>query len=109
MIARAGAGPLPIPYKELTAEKLAGAIKQALQPDMLQQAGVMAERMRQETGVETGAESFESRVQKVDFRCDFFPDRHASLQLRNSKLKISGFAAAILIHSGKLRRKDLRM
>ena len=38
MVARAGAGPDPIPYKNLTAEKLAGAINEALKPESLERA-----------------------------------------------------------------------
>jgi UDP:flavonoid glycosyltransferase YjiC (YdhE family) len=33
MVARAGAGPVPIPFKQLTADKLAAAITEALKPE----------------------------------------------------------------------------
>ncbi|KAE8421311.1 hypothetical protein BDV36DRAFT_280860 [Aspergillus pseudocaelatus] len=38
IVARAGAGPHPVPYKQLTAEKLAEAINKALEPSTLEKA-----------------------------------------------------------------------
>ena len=44
MVARAGAGPPPTPFKELTAEGLANAILEALKPETLQRARELGER-----------------------------------------------------------------
>ena len=48
-----GAGPAPIPKKQLTAERLAAALTQALAPAVAQQAARLGERLRQEDGVGT--------------------------------------------------------
>ncbi|KAE8349545.1 hypothetical protein BDV28DRAFT_163518 [Aspergillus coremiiformis] len=42
IVARAGAGPQPVPYKQLTAEKLADAINEALEPSTLEKAEEIA-------------------------------------------------------------------
>jgi hypothetical protein len=39
LIARAGAGPTPIPFKELTTQKLADAIMEALKPEAGERTG----------------------------------------------------------------------
>lgn len=52
-IAALGVGPQPIPRKELTAERLAAAIKSAInEPTMRQKAAALGEKIRAERGVE---------------------------------------------------------
>jgi UDP:flavonoid glycosyltransferase YjiC (YdhE family) len=58
MVARAGAGPSPIPYKDLTADGLAEAISMALKPETLERAKELGERIREEKGCEAGAAAF---------------------------------------------------
>ena len=48
-----GAGPAPIPKKQLTAERLAAAITQALTPAIVAQAARLGLRLRHENGVST--------------------------------------------------------
>ena len=48
MIYKAGAGPKPIPQKELTAKRLAEAIKFALSPPVKEAAKSLAEKIRYE-------------------------------------------------------------
>ena len=48
-----GAGPAPIPKQQLTAERLAAAITQALTPAIVAQAARLGIRLRQENGVGT--------------------------------------------------------
>jgi UDP:flavonoid glycosyltransferase YjiC (YdhE family) len=51
-VARAGAGPLPVPCRKLTAERLAGAIADmARDPKYREGARRMAETLAQEDGV----------------------------------------------------------
>ncbi len=49
-------GPAPILRKNLTRENLAQAIQQALQPEILQNARYMGEKLRQESGVQKAIE-----------------------------------------------------
>lgn len=58
MIHRSGAGPQPIPNKELTSEKLAGALRYAASDEAKAAAGKMGERIRSEKGEEKGVKSF---------------------------------------------------
>jgi len=51
VVQRARVGPAPIPQKTLTAERLAAAIRAALEPEVVQLAAAMGERIRAEDGV----------------------------------------------------------
>jgi hypothetical protein len=62
MIHRAAAGPEPIPHKELTAEKLAGAIRYADSKEAKVAAGQMGEKIRAENGEAKGVKSFHKHL-----------------------------------------------
>jgi len=105
MVARAGAGPKPIPFKELTADNLAKAILTALEPETLERAKELGERIREEKGCEAGAASFHKQMEIDKLRCMMAPTRVAVWQLQTSSLKaedirLSAFAAAVLGNEG---------
>ncbi len=50
VVLRAGLGPVPVPQKSLTAERLADAIRAAQAPAMATQAAAVGERIRAEDG-----------------------------------------------------------
>lgn len=56
-VSRAGAGPPPIPYAELTAEKLAEGIRTALRKETREAAEVLGKSIRSERGVDAGVDS----------------------------------------------------
>ncbi|KAJ9161910.1 Glycosyltransferase family 1 protein [Coniochaeta hoffmannii] len=58
VVARAGAGPDPIPHKQLTAGKLADAITFCLRPESLDRAKELASKIAAEQGSDVGAQSF---------------------------------------------------
>lgn len=62
VVQRAGVGAAPVPQKSLSAERLAGAIQAALQPDVVQQAAAMGERIRAEDGVERAVHIIEREL-----------------------------------------------
>lgn len=62
MIHRAAAGPVPIPHKELTAEKLSAAIQYAVSKEAKVAAGKMGEKIRAEKGEEKGVKSFHKHL-----------------------------------------------
>jgi len=62
MIANAGAGPRPIPPKELNAEKLAEAIAFVYSVEARLMAGEMGETIRAEDGVKAGVDSFHRQL-----------------------------------------------
>lgn len=107
MVAMVGAGPTPVPYRKLTAARLAAAIMEALTPEALQKAAELAARMSKERGAEAGAESFHRQLQTV--RCALIPTRVAVWQLKRTKIKLSAFAAFELCVEGLIDVKDLKL
>lgn len=107
IVARAGAGPHPIPFKELTAEKLAVAIQEALGEDAQRCAKEIGENMRTEQGVQNAVNSFHQHLDAGALRCSVCPDRPAVWWLKHSHIKLSTFAAAILMHTGHIKAKDV--
>ncbi|KAJ4358224.1 uncharacterized protein N0V89_002804 [Didymosphaeria variabile] len=77
MVAKAGAGPEPIPYKDLTAEKLADAIREALKPESLAKAAELSAKIAKEQGAQVGAQSFHQMLKYDDLRFrprEYMPD-----------------------------------
>lgn len=109
MVARAGAGPDPITYKKLTAEGLAEAIRIALKVETQEKAKELGERIREERGVDTGAQSFHSHLDVDALRCAVAPSRVAVWRVRRSKIHLSALAAATLVHSGYIQYSDLKL
>lgn len=107
MVATVGAGPKPVPYKELTPAKLAAAIMQALTPEALQKATELAVSMSKERGAEAGAESFHRQLNIVT--CALTPTRVAVWQVKRTKIKLSAFAAFELCMEGIINVKDLKL
>jgi len=109
MIARAGAGPHPIPYKELTADKLAAAITEALQPATLTKAGDLGDKIRGENGLEVGANSFHEQLDVDKMRCTLVPDRVAVFRIRRTNIRLSAMAFAVLNAEGLLDLDDIKL
>ncbi|KAF3019246.1 hypothetical protein E8E14_003977 [Neopestalotiopsis sp. 37M] len=109
MVAKAGAGPEPIPYKKLTAENLAEAIKTALKPETLERAGELGAKIREEKGADVGGQSFHQHLKVEDIRCAVAPSRVAVWRVRRSKVQLSALAAAALVESGFLQYSDLKL
>jgi UDP:flavonoid glycosyltransferase YjiC (YdhE family) len=109
MIAKAGAGPAPIPYKQLTAEKLADAITSALKPETQARAKELGEKIRQEKGTDLGAKSFHDQLDYDNLRCSIAPSRTAVWRVRRTKVRLSALAAAVLVKEGLLRYADLKL
>jgi len=109
MVKRAGAGPDPIPYKELTAEKLAEAIKHCLEPETLARAQELGGKIREEKGSEEGAKSFHRHLDVDKLRCSIAPSRTAAWRVRRTRVRLSTFAAAVLVKEGKLKYTDMKL
>ncbi|KAI8962520.1 glycosyltransferase family 1 protein [Daldinia sp. FL1419] len=109
MVARAGAGPDPIPYKKLTAEALAKAIRKALMPETQQRARELGEKIREEKGTDVGAHSFHRHLDVDRLRCALAPSRVAVWRLRRTQVHLSSLAAAVLVNNGYLRYSDLKL
>jgi hypothetical protein len=114
MVAHAGAGPSPIPFKELTAEGLANAILEALKSETLERARELGERIREEKGCEAGAASFHAQMDIERLRCLMAPGRVAvwRVKTKGSKtddVRLSAFAATVLGNEGVLDVNQLRL
>ncbi|KAF4169706.1 hypothetical protein CNMCM6936_006865 [Aspergillus lentulus] len=107
IVYRAGAGPAPIPYKQLNAEKLADAINKALGPEMQEKAGEIGAKMRQENGVKCAMASFHRHLDLETLRCSICPHRPAVWWVRHSHIKLSSFAAAVLVEAGFLKPQNM--
>lgn len=111
MIAAAGAGPDPIPYRSLTSANLAEAIQYCLRPEAQIAAQSIAAGMSGEEGVKTAVASFYGNLPVSGMYCDLINDQPAvwEYQRRGKRLKLSGVAAEILISRLKVDRDKLKM
>ncbi|KAF5022977.1 hypothetical protein F66182_4975 [Fusarium sp. NRRL 66182] len=109
MIARANAGPDPIPYKQLDAEKLAENIRFCLKPETLEQAKVLGQKIREEKGTDVGGKSFHDHLDVDKLRCTLAPSRAAAWRVRRTQVRLSAFAAAVLVDQGLLQWSDLKL
>ena len=109
MVAKAGAGPKPIPSKELNSDNLASAIREALEPTALQRAQELGARISSEKGTDAGAESFSSNLDVDSLRCAVAPNRAAVWRVKRTKIRLSAFAATALGNEGLLDFNDLKL
>jgi hypothetical protein len=109
MVAQAGAGPAPIPFKQLTADKLAVAIQEALQPAVLERAKEMGEKISQENGTEVGGKSFHDHLNVDELRCAIAPSRAAVWRVKKTNTRLSALAATVLSNEGLLSFSDLSL
>ncbi|TVY18886.1 Sterol 3-beta-glucosyltransferase UGT80B1 [Lachnellula arida] len=113
MVARAGAGPSPILFKDLDAEGLSKAILKALEPETLERAKELGERIREEKGCEAGAASFHKQLDVDRLRCSMCLDKVAvwRVKTKGSKenVKLSAFAATILGDEGLIDVNQLEL
>ncbi|CAK1358772.1 unnamed protein product [Cercospora beticola] len=109
MIARAGAGPDPIPFKLLTVAKLAHAIETCLRPESLNRAKELAQKIASENGVHTGAQYFHQFLEVDRLRCTLIPSRVAAWRIRRTKVRLSTLAACTLVNANLLEPKDLKL
>ncbi|KAF2853476.1 glycosyltransferase family 1 protein [Plenodomus tracheiphilus IPT5] len=109
MVSRAGAGPDPMPYKELTAEKLAAAINEALKPESLERAQELCEKIKQENGTQKGAQSFHQMLNYDEMRCAVMPNKPAVWRLKRTQTKLSAKAATILAQQGEVNFSELKL
>ncbi|KAF2401617.1 UDP-Glycosyltransferase/glycogen phosphorylase [Trichodelitschia bisporula] len=109
MVARAGAGPQPIPSKELTAEKLAAAIMEALKPSSLEKAKELSAKISQEQGADKGALDFHQMLGVDKMRCMILPDRVAVWRVKRTQIRLSALAAYILAEKEVVGFSDLKL
>lgn len=107
MIACAGAGPLPIPHKQLTSDNLKEAIAFCLTQDAKIAAQSLASRMVNESGVQAAVLSFHANLPLETMQCDLIGTASASWRYKKNYLHLSKLAAQILIEKGFISASDL--
>ncbi|GHJ85209.1 hypothetical protein NliqN6_1611 [Naganishia liquefaciens] len=108
MIANRGAGPQPLPFKTLTAAKLAAAITYALSDAAKIAAAEVGTSIRNTDGAARFAESFHAHLPLLRMRCDIDPNRVARWWSERYALRLSSMAAEVLSQAGKLQRETLK-
>ncbi|KAK5276853.1 hypothetical protein LTR16_010598, partial [Cryomyces antarcticus] len=114
MVAAAKAGAHEcIPYKKLTAERLAEGIKQCLTDEARENAGKIAKSIEKEgDGAGNAVRSFHRSLPlrgEHSMRCSVLEDRVAVWQLKNTHLRLSALAAELLVERKKIKWHDLKL
>src|ERR1700753_835490 len=97
MVSRAGAGPKPIPHKQLTADKLPDAIAYCLREETQAGARRMAEQIKQEKGPEFGSKHFHAMLPLDRLRCACDPKSAAVWRVRHTDIRLGTLAVAVLL------------
>ena len=109
MVEKAGAGPAPIPNKELTADNLAAAIAKALEPATRERAEELGAKIATEKGTDVGGKSFHDALAVDDMRCSLCPSRVAVWRVKKTNFRLSAFAAAVLAKERLLEFNEVRL
>ncbi|KAK6206914.1 glycosyltransferase family 28 domain-containing protein [Colletotrichum tabaci] len=109
MIARAGAGPAPVPFKEMTAETLAASISFALRPEVQVAVQHMAQRIAEEDGAGDTARDIQERLALDTMRCDICPERLANWTHRKTGAHLSNFAVGCLVDRDLMKPHDFKL
>ncbi|KAF2824116.1 UDP-Glycosyltransferase/glycogen phosphorylase [Ophiobolus disseminans] len=109
MIAKAGAGPKPIAFKQMTPETLAASIKFALRDDVGIAVKEMAARIAEEDGAAETVRDFEQALRVDEMRCHVCPERLAVWRDKKTGAHLSGLAVAVLAEQKLIISKQLRL
>lgn len=110
MVAKAGAGPEPIPHAMLDPQNLAEAIQFCLTPEAEAAAKDIALKMKSETGVATAVDSFHHNLPLQRMRCSIIPGQPAAWAYTRNKqsLTLSKTAMNILVEYKKIDTKHIK-
>ncbi|KAL3248382.1 hypothetical protein ABHI18_012054 [Aspergillus niger] len=109
LVAQNGAGPPPIPIRNLTADRLASAINFCLKPDTAEKAQKLGENIRAEDGACSAVDSFHQQLDTQRLQCALCPDRPAVWRIKSTRILLSAFAATVLVVEKKLNPKDVKL
>ncbi|OAQ59353.1 UDP-glucose,sterol transferase [Pochonia chlamydosporia 170] len=113
MVGKSGAGPDPVPYKHLTAEKLAEGITYLLTDEAKSAAGKIAESINREgDGAINTVASFERHLKMYGpptMSCSIIKSEAAVWKVKGTHLRLGAMTAQILVDSGELSWKNLRL
>lgn len=113
MIGESGAGAHPVPFKKLTAEKLAEGIRQCLTEESRQGAEKIAKKIEKEgDGAKNAVAAFHRSLAlkgQKSMRCAILEDRVAVWKLKKTSLRLSALAAELLVDKKRVSWKQLRL
>ncbi|KAF9694720.1 hypothetical protein EKO04_007312 [Ascochyta lentis] len=109
MIAKAGAGPMPVPFKKMTAQSLAESITFALKDEVKVAVQKMAASIAEEDGSGGTVQDFEQKLGIDGVRCHLCPERLAIWRDEQTGAHLSGFAACTLTERRLLEPRHLRL
>ncbi|RYC79384.1 hypothetical protein BFJ63_vAg17731 [Fusarium oxysporum f. sp. narcissi] len=111
MVANAGAGPIPIPHAELTADNLSEAIRYCLSQEAAAAAASIAAKMASEEGVRAAVQSFHRQLPLERIPCGLISSEPATWLYSKSKhlIKLSKVAAEILVSTKSIEAKHLKL
>lgn len=109
MVARAGAGPMPTPYKKLNADILAESIMEALKPSSLERAKELSAKISKEKGSDKGAQSFHQMMNVDKMRCSILPEHAAVWRVKRTQIRLSALAAYVLAEKEVISFADLKL
>jgi hypothetical protein len=102
-----------IPYKKLTAERLAEGIKQCLTDEAKENMAKIAKSIEHEGDGALNAVRFFHRSLPLkgqhSMRCSLLPNRVATWKLKNTSLRLSPLAAELLVEWKKIKWNELRL
>lgn len=111
MVAGAGAGPMPIPQRELTTESLSEAISYCLSNEAARAAAVIAQKMQSEVGVEAAARSFHRNLPIKNMPCEVIPHLSAAFYFNKGKdkIKLSSLVTEVVFSKAAKDAKYLKL
>lgn len=110
MVAKAGAGAIPIPHASLSCNKLAAAIQYCLTPEATAAAREISTMMQAESGVAAAVDSFHRNLPLDRMRCAVIPSQVAVWTYKRGKqpLHLSKAAVEILIEHNRINANQIR-
>src|SRR5688500_12840819 len=110
MVHTSGAGPAPIPFKQLKSQHHEVAIAFGLTQDASIAARKIAVKMASETGGRRAVASFHANLPLNNMRCDVLSNLPAVwlYERKGKSLKLSKLAAEMLVGEGKVAWSHLK-
>jgi UDP:flavonoid glycosyltransferase YjiC (YdhE family) len=113
MVGSSGAGPKPVPYRELTSDIFADGIKYLLTDEAKEAAGKIARSIEMDgNGAENAIRSFQKHLKMFgpfSLRCSLLRDQVSVWGVKDSRIRLGPMAADILVDRGELSWKKLRL
>jgi UDP:flavonoid glycosyltransferase YjiC (YdhE family) len=111
MVWRAGAGPQPVPFKQMTADTLAQSIRTAQRPDVKNAVNQMRAKIAAEDGALQTVLNFHDKLDIDRMRCQVCPDQLAiwDVKLRRKTYQLSNRAVAVLVQEKVINASQCRL